>query len=298
MLDKSNLDQDHPDLDMIFNNQRDDNGEPINIFNWENDFDKRDENLFEENQYQDSIFFNKSEKNNPFIMDNVTNKLTKPSTKTFKIQKAEENDFQQNNDGLNFQMQSSLAKKRGRKKKKISKLTKSGHNKFKEDNIMRKIKTHLFEYIVNRLNLSLSDKGKKFYKIDKSFSENLKRSYNLELMERTILDIFKNAKISKKYKRTDDKFYNAKLICSILDENIEKETMNLLNMKIIDMINFIKENQLEEFLSIIENKEKGIDESNIKEYMNLLRKVFIDYKSWFANKRGRTLFKKDNKEGN
>lgn len=298
MLDKSYLDQEHPELDMIFNNQKDDNGETINILNWENDLDKRDENLFEENQYQESIFFNKSEKNNPFIMDNVTNKLTKPITKTFIIQKSEENDFQQNNGVANFQTQSSLAKKRGRKKKKISKLTKSGHNKFKEDNIMRKIKTHLFEYIVNRLNLSLSDKRKKFYKIDKSLVENLKRSYNLELMEKTILDIFMNEKISNKYKRTEDKFYNAKLICSILDENREKETINLLNMKIIDMINFIKQNQLVEFLSIIEKKEKGIDESNINQYMNLLRKVLIDYKSWFANKRGRTRFKKDNKEGN
>jgi len=298
MLDKSYLDQDHTDLDMIFNNQQDDNGGSINILNWENDFDKRDENLFEENQNQDSIFFNKSEKYNPFIMDNVTNKLTKPNTKTFKIQKPEENDFQQNNEGLIPQMQSSLVKKRGRKTKKISKLTKFSHNKFKEDNIMRKIKTHLFEYIVNRLNLSLSDKRKKFYKIDKSLVENLKRSYNLELMEKTILDIFMNEKISNKYKRTEDKFYNAKLICSILDENREKETINLLNMKIIDIINFIKENQLEEFLSIIENKEKGIDESNSKEYMNLLRQVLIHYKSWFSNKRGRTRIKKDNKEKN
>jgi hypothetical protein len=35
MLDKSYLDQDHTDLDMIFNNQQDDNGGSINILNWE-----------------------------------------------------------------------------------------------------------------------------------------------------------------------------------------------------------------------------------------------------------------------
>ena len=288
MQDKSYLEQDHTELNMIFNNHRNDNGNSVDIFSWENDFDKRDENLFEESQNQENIYFNKSDKYNPFVIDKATNKLTKQSTKTFKIE--------HNNDCLNSDMQLALAIKRGRKKKMISKLIKSGHNKNNEDNIMRKIKTHLFEYIVNQLNLSLSDERKKFYKIDKSLSENLKKDFNMELMEKRIFDIFMNTKISKKYKRISDKFYNAKLINTILAENIEKETIKLLSMKIIDMINFIIENQLEEFLSIIENKEKGIDESNSEEYMSLLRKVLINYENWFSIKRGRVRLKKDNKD--
>lgn len=290
MQDKSYLEQDHTELNMIFNNHRNDNGNSVDIFSWENDFDKRDENLFEESQNQENIYFNKSDKYNPFVIDKATNKLTKQSTKTFKIE--------HNNDCLNSDMQLALAIKRGRKKKMISKLIKSGHNKNNEDNIMRKIKTHLFEYIVNQLNLSLSDERKKFYKIDKSLSENLKKDFNMELMEKRIFDIFMNTKISKKYKRISDKFYNAKLINTILAENIEKETIKLLSMKIIDMINFIIENQLEEFLSIIENKEKGIDESNSEEYMSLLRKVLINYENWFSIKRGRVRLKKDNKDEN
>ena len=290
MQDKSYLEQDHTELNMIFNNHRNDNGNSVDIFSWENDFDKRDENLFEESQNQENIYFNKSDKYNPFVIDKATNKSTKQSTKTFKIE--------HNNGCLNSDMQLALAIKRGRKKKMISKLIKSGHNKNNEDNIMRKIKTHLFEYIVNQLNLSLSDKRKKFYKIDKSLSENLKKDFNMELMEKRIFDIFMNTKISKKYKRISDKFYNAKLINTILAENIEKETIKLLSMKIIDMINFIIENQLEEFLSIIENKEKGIDESNSEEYMSLLRKVLINYQNWFSIKRGRVRLKKDNKDEN
>ena len=288
MQDKSYLEQDHTELNMIFSNHRNDNGNSVDIFSWENDFDKRDENLFEESQNQENIYFNKSDKYNPFVIDKATNKSTKQSTKTFKIE--------HNNGCLNSDMQLALAIKRGRKKKMISKLIKSGHNKNKEDNIMRKIKTHLFEYIVNQLNLSLSDKRKKFCKIDKSLSENLKKDFNMELMEKRIFDIFMNTKISKKYKRISDKFYNAKLINTILAENIEKETIKLLSMKIIDMINFIIENQLEEFLSIIENKEKGIDESNSEEYMSLLRKVLINYQNWFSIKRGRVRLKKDNKD--
>ena len=290
MQDKSYLEQDHTELNMIFSNHRNDNGNSVDIFSWENDFDKRDENLFEESQNQENIYFNKSDKYNPFVIDKATNKSTKQSTKTFKIE--------HNNGCLNSDMQLALAMKRGRKKKMISKLIKSGHNKNNEDNIMRKIKTHLFEYIVNQLNLSLSDERKKFYKIDKSLSENLKKDFNMELMEKRIFDIFMNTKISKKYKRISDKFYNAKLINTILAENIEKETIKLLSMKIIDMINFIIENQLEEFLSIIENKEKGIDESNSEEYMSLLRKVLINYQNWFSIKRGRVRLKKDNKDEN
>ena len=290
MQDKSYLGQEHTELNMIFSNHRDDNGNSVDIFSWENDFDKRDENLFEESQNQENIYFNKSDKYNPFVIDKATNKSTKQSTKTFKIE--------HNNGCLNSDMQLALAIKRGRKKKMISKLIKSGHNKNNEDNIMRKIKTHLFEYIVNQLNLSLSDERKKFYKIDKSLSENLKKDFNMELMEKRIFDIFMNTKISKKYKRISDKFYNAKLINTILAENIEKETIKLLSMKIIDMINFIIENQLEEFLSIIENKEKGIDESNSEEYMSLLRKVLINYQNWFSIKRGRVRLKKDNKDEN
>ena len=290
MQDKSYLEQDHTELNMIFSNHRNDNGNSVDIFSWENDFDKRDENLFEESQNQENIYFNKSDKYNPFVVDKATNKLTKQSTKTFKIE--------HNNGCLNSDMQLALSIKRGRKKKMISKLIKSGHNKNNEDNIMRKIKTHLFEYIVNQLNLSLSDERKKFYKIDKSLSENLKKDFNMELMEKRIFDIFMNTKISKKYKRISDKFYNAKLINTILAENIEKETIKLLSMKIIDMINFIIENQLEEFLSIIENKEKGIDESNSEEYMSLLRKVLINYENWFSIKRGRVRLKKDNKDEN
>ena len=67
MQDKSYLEQDHTELNMIFSNHRNDNGNSVDIFSWENDFDKRDENLFEESQNQENIYFNKSDKYNPFV---------------------------------------------------------------------------------------------------------------------------------------------------------------------------------------------------------------------------------------
>ena len=69
---------------------------------------------------------------------------------------------------------------RGRKRKDEKDLDDSRHGKDSEDNIMRKIKTHLVDQIVILLNKSLNDKEKKFLKIDKTINENLKRDYNMQ----------------------------------------------------------------------------------------------------------------------
>ena len=290
-FDDPNLDQEQSIYFHSFSSHQGDNDEPLNILNWNKDYDKRDENSFEEYQYQNSIFLNKEQKSKQFTMENISNKITKPNTLTFTIKRVEENDLRQNDDYLNSQTESKLLTKKGRKKKDVSIIVKSTHNKFKEDNIMRKIKNNL-----NKFNSSLSDKTKKLLKIDKYLSENLNRDYNMVLMERTLLDIFMKTKISKKYKRTDDKYYNVKLIRSILNENIEKKAIDLLDLKLIDMINYIKEHNLDKFLAIIEKKEKKIDGANSEKYMALLKGILIDYKGWFKNKRGRVRKKIDIKE--
>lgn len=295
-FDDPNLDQEQSIYFHSFSSHQGDNDEPLNILNWNKDYDKRDENSFEEYQYQNSIFLNKEQKSKQFTMENISNKITKPNTLTFTIKRVEENDLRQNDDYLNSQTESKLLTKKGRKKKDVSIIVKSTHNKFKEDNIMRKIKNNLLDFIVNKFNSSLSDKTKKLLKIDKYLSENLNRDYNMDLMERTLLDIFMKTKISKKYKRTDDKYYNVKLIRSILDENIEKKAIDLLDLKLIDMINYIKEHNLDKFLAIIEKKEKKIDGANSEKYMALLKGILIDYKGWFKNKRGRVRKKIDIKE--
>ena len=292
-LDTYNLDHEQSIYFHTFSPQQGDNDEPLNILYWDKEYDKRDENSFEEYQYQNSFFLNKEPKSKPITMDNILNKTTKPNTLTFTIKRVEENDLRQNDVYLNSQIESKLVTKKGRKTKKVSKIVKSSHNKFKEDNVMRKIKAHLLDFTVNNINSSLLDKNKKFMKIDKSLSENLNKNYNMELMERTLLDIFMKTEISKKYKRTDDKYYNSKLIRLILDENIEKKTIDLLNLKLIDMIDYIKEHDLDKFLAIIEKKEKIIDGTNSEKYMSLLRKILIDYKGWFSKKIGRVRIKKD-----
>jgi hypothetical protein len=292
-LDNSESIQDQLDNDSLnnFNLNYEKHQDLENIFNWKKDNYIKDDFEIEENTYR-SVYQNQNLKFKENITHNNLNNITKPNTITFKVEKKIENCFQKNEDCLKSQELNALGKKRGRKTKKFSKNFKSNHNKFTEDNIMRKIKTNLLEFIVYKLNSSLLDKKKKFLKIDKTLSENLNRDFNVKLNKRTLSDIFANTPIIKKYKRIGDKYFNAYLIKLILDENKEKETIKLLNLTFIEMINLIREEHLSEFLDNIENKEKDIDDSYSNEYMKDLKKILMDYNNWFTQKRGRVRKKK------
>ena len=292
-LDNSESIQDQLDNDSlnIFNLNYEKHQDLDNIFNWKKENYIKDDFEIEENTYR-SVYQNQNLKFKENITHNNLNNITKPNTITFKVEKKIENCFQKNEDCLKSQELNALGKKRGRKTKKFSKNFKSNHNKFTEDNIMRKIKTNLLEFIVYKLNSSLLDKKKKFLKIDKTLSENLNRDFNVKLNKRTLSDIFANTPIIKKYKRIGDKYFNAYLIKLILDENKEKETIKLLNLTFIEMINLIREEHLSEFLDNIENKEKDIDDSYSNEYMKDLKKILMDYNNWFTQKRGRVRKKK------
>ena len=91
---------------------------------------------------------------------------------------------------------------RGRKKKEV--INKGNHTKFTDDNMMRKIKCHYFNHINNTLNDSLKNKTNLFLKLDNFINENLKKDYNMILMNKTIKDIYISSKISNKYKKKND----------------------------------------------------------------------------------------------
>ena len=218
------------------------------------------------------------------------NKKTKPATLTNPLieKKEESNEIKVPNlidNKISIKPEKLLSKKRGRKNKEVS-LTSNdqfAHTKKKEDNIMRKIKTHLMDFIVKLLNDSLINKTQLFYKIDKTISENLKRDLNMELMQKTLFDLFSNSKTNGRYKN----YSNEILIKKIVEEKIEVETLRLLRKKFIEIKNEIQENYLEEYLGTIEKKESNMDNSSVDEYMETLRKIFLGYEDWFKNKKGR-----------
>jgi len=191
-------------------------------------------------------------------------------------------------------------KLRGRKRKSsFNKKTDDSkvHNRNAKDNTVRKIKTNIMEYkIINRLNRSLKNKGCKFYRLHKALSENLKKSFNQKLLETTIRDLFYYINISDKYRTPIDPLSNRKLIDKIEREQVETETLKILNMTYHDIINEVREEELDDFLTYIKIKEEKMKNGNIDEYMKSLRELLIDYEEWFDKKIGRGPKNEEKKE--
>ena len=105
----------------------------------------------------------------------------------------------------------------------------------------------------------------------------------MELFGRTLEDIFLNSGINGRYKN----YSNEGLIKKIKEENTEEETIELLNLKFIEIIYKIQDEYLEEYLKTIEIKENNIENSSVDEYMKSLEKLFFGYEAWFTGKKGR-----------
>ena len=204
-------------------------------------------------------------------------------------------------------------KTKGRKKK--GDLAESEHDKYSEDNIIRKIKSYFIRFINEILNKSVKNKNYEFLKLDSKISENLKKDFNLQLLDATIKDIYNNSKISTKYRRQikDSSDKNKFLIKIIFEEKREIETINILNltfrelfdifrrkikniddielkMKIAEIPLFsTKLNDIENFFDEVRSKEIDKNEKVevINEYLNKINKLCIYYEEWFLIKKGR-----------
>ena len=156
--------------------------------------------------------FDEKEKNNTNEFLSKKTKRERKSKDIFEINKSTST----NNESF------SNKNNRGRKKKDAT--YKGNHTKFTDDNMMRKIKCHFFNHINTSLNNSLIDKKESFLKLDNLINENLKKDFNMELMSKTIKDIYQNSKISNKYKNKKNDS-NKELVEKIYTENKEIETI-------------------------------------------------------------------------
>ena len=175
---------------------------------------------------------------------------------------------------------------RGRKKKEV--IEKGNHTKFTDDNMMRKIKCHFFNYINCSLNDSLIDKTQTFLKLDNFINENLKRDYNMELMNKTIREIYIYSKISNKYKKKNNNT-NQQLVEKIYLENKESETIKILEKRYIDIFDELINDKLDEFCAEILKKEEknGLPHEQASVFLDKMKSLCINYKDWFEKKRGR-----------
>ena len=175
---------------------------------------------------------------------------------------------------------------RGRKKKDV--IEKGNHTKFTDDNMMRKIKCHFLNSINNKLNNSLKDKKQPFLKLDNMVNENLKRDYNMVLMNKTIKDIYLSSKISNKYKKQNND-YNKQLVEKIYLENKEIGAIKILDKTYIQLFDELIRDKLNEFCEEILKKEErnGLPVEQSSCFLEKMKNLSKNYKDWFEKKRGR-----------
>ena len=221
--------------------------------------------------------------NNP-IFNNINNNENKEKEKKVNIE-------------INIEIKPEVknkATKRGRHKKGKSSGQDAKHNKFKADNIIRKIKTKIFQYIFKLLNNSIKHTNRRFLPLNKKLHDNLKRDLNLKLLESKIYEIYENSELNNRQIKYGNP--NKKLIHKIFEEKIETKAITILNMTLNEMLNYIRKNDYYNFLKEIRDKEEKNNENSkeyINEYMNKVSNWLNGYEEWFLYKCGRDTTKKE-----
>ena len=214
-----------------------------------------------------------------------------------------------------------LQKKRGRKK--IDDHSNSNHNKESQDNIIKKIKSKLFEYLLkfinSLLNIILKNNLKNFNhnenkreekeqlikKIEyKKIVDDTQRKNNLKFLKMPLKDLFSN-NISPKYS-TKNKNLNKNIINELLTKEKDNEIiMFVLNMTFGDWLDiFIYKKELSELkIFNIDNYKIKIISDSFERIDKLLEEIYnlnfgnnyfsffvyliYNYERWFFIKQGR-----------
>lgn len=234
------------------------------------------------------IIYNELNDTNPItnIDENEKNNSNEFLSKKTKRERKSKDIFEINKSTSTNNESFSNKKNRGRKKKDVT--DKGNHTKFTDDNMMRKIKCHFFNHINTRLNNSLKDKKEAFLKLDNLINENLKKAFNMELMTKTIKEIYQNSKISNKYKnRKNDS--NKELVDKIYTEHKEIETIKILDTTYIELFSELMQNNIDNFCNEIINKEEknGLPHEQSSSFLEKMKILCTNYKDWFEKKRGR-----------
>lgn len=166
-----------------------------------------------------------------------------------------------------------IKKKRGRISKSLNEdPSASKHNRFSDDNIKRKIKTHFHNFMIALLNSQLAiknpnDKIIKFGKMKSDITQNITIEYNKILLNKLIKEII--IEVSNRYQ---NKNINADCINYIMKNDKENiSIIQLLNMKYKDMYQNYYLN------STKKNSPKGVENESFEAHKEKLKKFGEKY---------------------
>ena len=166
----------------------------------------------------------------------------------------------------------------------------SAYNKYRIDNISKKLKHLLMNSILNFVNASLKEEQmgtNMLVKIDQNIIRNAKE-YNLNLLSLTLKEIF-SRDITSKIKKLD-KNYNKKIIDEIYLNNRKEKIINILNMTLSQCIKHITKQEYYPELKGLENEYKNISNElknlgETDEYIELFKDLFHRFEDFVKNKR-------------
>lgn len=201
-------------------------------------------------------------------------------------------------------------KKKNTKKGRMPKILKENylgvHNKFSEDNIIRKIKASFLEnsmdYVNKQYGIYLKKRGiKKLFRliqrISPKESRKIKKEENLNFLEAPLKKIF-SSKLSKKCSLYDPD-YNKKQIEELYLQNDAKDVINTLDISVGEMYDkYCKNIKMDGFKTLEDDlREERIkmekkQENDIEEYIEKFRWTAINYKQIFDGKKPRNSKKK------
>lgn len=233
------------------------------------------------------------------------------------LQMKDEYDFLQMIDEFNLEINKTIKKEKifdiFKLNKKIGRLSHvserenllSPHDKFSQDNIIRKIKVKFLKSLMNFINKEyytylISQKKEVrelIFPIDSKVSKNIKKKDNLIWFNQKIKDVYSN-NISKKYK-IYKKNENMKRILKFYEEESNKQLKltKILEMRIEDIYNiYISDEEVdgfEGFDNLKSDMEKieynmiktGEKEKEIKDYLEQYKKIAKSLKIIMENKR-------------
>ena len=204
----------------------------------------------------------------------------------------------------NQKEENQLKKKRGRKGNNIN--NSKEHGKMGPDNIIKKIKAKLFQYIIDSINNLVNKKENILLNLDYQFIDRLNREQDLKYLKMTLKELL-SKDISPKYYPKAGKDYNKNKIEYILkyeaDSTIEfvfninfADWLDIFTLKktvrqIVEKYNCLEQNidcqKIERSFIDIEELLNKISDKNTEEYFALFVFYLYNYERWFYIKHGR-----------
>ena len=293
--------------------------EPFSSFNQKLSFSNSDFNIYKDpsdlnfSKYEElEDLFKKEENRLSFNLTIDNSKELKQIEDHFKKKEEKINVDKKYIETIQLKVKENIYSKRPFKEKKILGRKKKAyeglgeHNKFSNDNIIRKVKHVILHNIMQFINEKIKNifayedkkilKEKKIFKLKQNQLISSKTDYNKDFLEKTLGVIF-SGDISTKYSCYPST-HNKTLIESLINDKDDKNRnifKNIFNLTFVDCLNHFRGSKIVEELEGMNNLEdflKDLKKANDEEYCSLFKYFVINFETIIKEKKSRIRTKK------